>query len=113
VRAISTLVLVANGRSVIHAALKIAEGISKSDGIFDVFIVTARSGPQKARVLGRMLTRRLDASPYVIRLRGQEIEIETDPPLPVQFDGDVDGETPVRLRMLPGALQVVVPPDMA
>ena len=32
----------------------------------------------------------------------------TDPPLPVQYDGDVDGETPVRLRMLPAAVQIVV-----
>lgn len=109
VRAITPMVLVANGRSVIHAALRIADGISKSDGIFDVFIVTATSGPEKARVLGRMITRHLDASPYVIRLRGRDVRIETDPPLPVQFDGDVDGDTPVRLRMLPGALRVVVP----
>jgi YegS/Rv2252/BmrU family lipid kinase len=109
VRAVTPMVLVANGRSIIHSALRIAEGISKSDGVFDVFIVTARSGPQKARVVGRMVTRKLDASPFVIRLRGQEIAIETDPPLPVQFDGDVSGETPVRIRMLPGALRVVVP----
>jgi diacylglycerol kinase family enzyme len=110
VRAVTPMVLVANGRSIIHAALRIASGISKSDGIFDVFIVTAQSGPEKARVVGRMLTRDIDASPYVIRLRGREVEIETDPPLPVQFDGDVAGETPVRLEMMPGALQVVVPP---
>ncbi len=108
-RAISTMVLVANGRSIIHAALRIADGISKSDGMFDVFILTARTGPEKMRVLGRLITRDLDASPYVIRLRGQEVEIETDPPLPVQFDGDVAGETPVRLRMLPGAVRIVVP----
>lgn len=109
VRAITTMVLVANGPSVIHPSLQIAEEISTSDGIFDVFIVTARSGVQKAGVFGRMVTRRIDASPHVIRLRGRDIEIETDPPLPVQFDGDVDGETPVRLRMLPGAVRVLVP----
>lgn len=109
VRAISTMILVANGRSIIHSALRIADGISTSDGVFDVFIVTARSAQEKARVLGRLITRDLDASPFVIRLRGQAVEIETDPPLPVQFDGDVDGETPVRLRILPGAVQVMVP----
>jgi diacylglycerol kinase (ATP) len=109
VRAISPMVLVANGRSIIHASLRIADGISKSDGIFDVFIVTARTGPEKARVVAKLVARDLDSSPYVIRLRGRDVVIETDPPLPVQFDGDVDGETPVRLAMMPGALQVVVP----
>lgn len=111
VRAISPMVLVANGPSVIHPALTIAQDVSTSDGVFDVFIVTARTGPQKAGVLGRMARKRIDESPHVIRLRGKEIEIATEPPLPVQFDGDVGGETPVRLRMLPGALQVVVPPS--
>src|SRR5690606_32188864 len=89
VRAITTMVLVANGRSIIHSSLRIADGISKSDGVFDVFIVTARSGPEKARLLGHLIKRDIDASPHVIRLRGQEVRIETDPSLPVQFDGDV------------------------
>ncbi len=110
VRAITTMVLVANGPSVIHPSLRIASEISVSDGVFDVFMITARSGAEKAGVLGRMFTRQIDASPHVIRLRGREVVIETDPPLPVQFDGDVDGETPVQLRMLPGAVRLVVPP---
>ena len=110
VRAITTMVLVANGRSIIHSSLRIADGISKSDGVFDVFIVTARSGPDKARLLGHLIKRDIDASPHVIRLRGQEVRIETDPSLPVQFDGDVHGETPVHLRMLPGAVRVLAPP---
>ncbi len=108
-RAKSPLVLVANGKSVVHPALKLARGISKGDGAFDVFIVTAEGPIQMARALARAATRRLDRSPYVIRLRGIEVAFDADPPLPVQFDGDVDGETPVTLRVLPGAIRVIVP----
>jgi YegS/Rv2252/BmrU family lipid kinase len=109
VRTTSPLVLVANGRSVLHTALKIASGISKSDGVFDVFIVTALSAPEKAKVLSSFIRHSLDQSPYVIRMRGSEVEIAADPPLPVQFDGDVAGTTPLTLRLLPGALRVIVP----
>jgi diacylglycerol kinase family enzyme len=37
------------------------------------------------------------------------VRLEADPPLPVQFDGDVAGETPIAMELQPGALQVVVP----
>ena len=31
------------------------------------------------------------------------------PPLPVQGDGDYIGETPIEMRVLPGAVKVAVP----
>lgn len=105
----SPLVLVANGRSVAHPKLTIAEGISKSDGVFDVFIVTAVRPVSLARVLGRLATRHIDRSPYVTRLQGKRVTIESEPELPVEFDGDVDGATPITVELMPGALQVVVP----
>lgn len=109
VHALSPLVLVANGKSVVHPWMKIAHGISSGDGVFDVFIVTAQGPMQLARVLWRAATRSLDRTPYVIRLRGAEVELDAEPALPVQFDGDVDGMTPVRFSVLHGAIRVVVP----
>lgn len=109
IRATSPLVLVANGRSVMQPSIHIAPGISKSDGVFDVFVVTCNRPIEKARVLGRFLTRQLDRSPFVKRLRGKHVELRAEPPLPVQFDGDVDGETPVTFDILEGVLHIVVP----
>ncbi|MDQ4045594.1 MAG: diacylglycerol kinase family lipid kinase [Chloroflexota bacterium] len=109
VSARSPLVLVANGRAVAHPKLAIATGISSSDGMFDVFIVTATGLIPLARVLGRLAMRQLDHSPYVTRLRGKRVTIDAEPSLPVEFDGDVDGSTPVELEIIPGALDVVVP----
>ena len=108
-RARSPLVLVANGKSVVHPMMKLARGVSKADGVFDVFIVTATGPIQLMRVLGGAATMRLDRSPFVIRLRGVEIAFDAEPALPVQFDGDVDGVTPVGFRVLPDAIRVIVP----
>jgi len=109
VRAMSPLVLVANGKSVVHPSMKIAHGISKADGVFDVFIVTAQGPLQLASVLWQAARRNLDRSRFVTRLRGAEVELDAEPALPVQFDGDVDGVTPVRFCVLHGAIRVVVP----
>lgn len=109
ITAVSPLVMIANGRSVVRPSMKIAPGISKSDGFLDVFVVTALSPAAKLRVLGRFATHQLDRSPFVTRLRGRHVELDADPPLPVQLDGDVTGETPITFDIQPGALQVVVP----
>lgn len=109
VRAESPLVMVANGRSVAHPEFHISPDISTSDGVFDVFVITGTGPVEIFGVLGRFMTRRLDRSPYVTRLRGTHVELIADPPLPVQFDGDVDGETPVTCDILEGALRIVVP----
>ena len=42
-------------------------------------------------------------------MRGSDIRIEADPPLPVQFDGEtVERFTPFRVRMMKGAARFVV-----
>jgi len=42
--------------------------------------------------------------------RGTRIAIESDAPVPVEVDGDFQGETPVTLEVLPGAARAVAPP---
>lgn len=44
------------------------------------------------------------------RLSGTTVELDADPPLPVQVDGDLAGTTPLRATILPAALRVAVPP---
>lgn len=41
--------------------------------------------------------------------QARQIQIEVDPPQPVQVDGEMVADTPVRARVLPGALKVIVP----
>ena len=42
--------------------------------------------------------------------QGKEIVVSSDPPSIVQCDGEMIGETPKRISILPAAIQVVVPP---
>jgi diacylglycerol kinase (ATP) len=39
----------------------------------------------------------------------RSIAINADRPLPVQADGDVIGQTPVHVQVVPKAVQIIVP----
>jgi diacylglycerol kinase family enzyme len=41
--------------------------------------------------------------------QGKEMTIDTDPDQPVWTDGEYTCRTPISLKVLPGALRVVVP----
>lgn len=40
-----------------------------------------------------------------------KVEVETDPPLPIDVDGEIRGRTPVTISLLPNALHVLVDQD--
>jgi diacylglycerol kinase (ATP) len=105
----SPLVLVANGGSIIAPGLTLYPGIRKDDGLLDVLVFTPRGPFQIARTLGRGVTRGLARSPFVLRLPARRVEITTDPPVPIQLDGDVASNTPALFTIQPGAIRVVVP----
>lgn len=49
------------------------------------------------------------STPGLLAFTTQEVEINTSRPQPLVLDGDLCGETPVRLRLLRAALKVCVP----
>ncbi|HEY3690924.1 MAG TPA: YegS/Rv2252/BmrU family lipid kinase [Pseudonocardiaceae bacterium] len=52
--------------------------------------------------------RTLTAAPF---LATDDLWLDTDPPLPLDIDGEIRGHTPVRIRIAPNALRVMVTPD--
>ncbi|MDP9470089.1 MAG: hypothetical protein M3Q71_05390 [Chloroflexota bacterium] len=106
----SPLVLVANGGSIITPRLTLYPGFRKDDGYLDVLIFTASNPIRVVRTLGRLATRHLDCSPFVLHRRARRVTLSADPPLPVQLDGDVVTRTPVSFTLDPMALVVIVPP---
>ena len=105
----SPLVLVANGPSVIAPLIQLDTRIRFDDGRLDVLVVTATRPVELARVLARMAMRRMMDSPYVESFTTESVEIEADPPIAVQLDGDVAGATPVRFTIDPGSVRIITP----
>ena len=52
--------------------------------------------------------RSLDEAAFITT---REVRVETDPPMPVDVDGEIRGRTPVTVTLLPNALRVMVPLD--
>jgi YegS/Rv2252/BmrU family lipid kinase len=50
-------------------------------------------------------------SPHVHLLSGTEVEVHAEPTAPVQMDGDVVGDTPLRCAVVPAAISLIVPPS--
>ena len=105
----SPLVLVANGSSVIAPQLQLDSRIKYDDGLLDVLFVTATTPIEMANVLARIAMRQMGGSPHVVSFTTRDVTIEATPDIPVQFDGDVVGTTPVRLKVDPRSVQIIVP----
>jgi diacylglycerol kinase family enzyme len=103
------MVLIANCGEIIPPFLKLRDGILPDDGLFDVVVVNAATVVEGMDVLWRMLTGRVDTDERLWFARGRHVSVETDRPRPVQLDGDPCGSTPLSVRILPAAMNVVLP----
>lgn len=106
----SPMVLVANGSSIIVPQIRLDSRIRYDDGLLDVLVVTATNPAELARVLADIGRRRLIDSPHVQWFQTRDVEIDANPEIAVQLDGDVAHHTPVRFTVAPSAVSVIVPP---
>jgi diacylglycerol kinase (ATP) len=107
----AAMVLVANCGEVIPPFVKLGPGIRPDDGFLDVIVLRANNFAQSVRAvwdLLRVTPGSLDAG-YVGYARGREVRVETEPVQPVQLDGEPGGETPFIAKVVPGAIQIMVP----
>jgi diacylglycerol kinase family enzyme len=105
----SPMVLVANGAGVIRPSLYVYPGISSSDGWLDLIAITASNPTAIAGVVARFASRTMDRSPHIIHARCKRVSIKSNPPMPIQVDGDVIGATDVEIEVLPGRARMIVP----
>ena len=78
-----------------------------SDGYFDV-LIWRDIDLSYSSVVASIKNKETVADLYH-HWRAKEITIKTDQPQPIQGDGEVWGNTPISIKVLPGALRVLVP----
>ena len=78
-----------------------------SDGYFDVLVWRDIDLSPSAVVTS--IKNKETLSDVYKHWRAKEITIETDQPQPIQGDGEVWGPTPISIKVLPGAMRVLVP----
>lgn len=84
--------------------------IRMDDGQIEVCTVRARNLLDYLEAAWGLLTGRQRRAPQIRCLRaGRSVTVNADEPLPVQADGEVIGQIPVEVRIVPGGIRVVVP----
>jgi diacylglycerol kinase (ATP) len=109
IRGRSILTLVSNVQ--MYAFFPLARRARLDDGLLDVFVFKGLGLSYILRHAIMIFSGRHLQDPRVIQRQAAEITVRTEPRVPVQADGDPVGTTPVRLRVVPGALRILVPPQ--
>jgi diacylglycerol kinase family enzyme len=91
--------------------LSLSPDISVSDGLLDLFVMRGLDPKSLASAVASIADSPLDPDSFR-HWQAKEITIATDPPRAVIGDGESWGETPVSIKVLPGAVQVITPPEV-
>ena len=103
-------VLLANSGTLGASGLRWGPGVRVDDGKIDVCILRARTLLNFLSVGWSVIQGRHKEDRNIQYLTAHRtVAVSTDRPLPVQGDGEVIGETPLEVRVVPGSLRVVVP----
>ena len=84
--------------------------ISVGDGLLDVVIVRSTAFIAMITSADAYSVQKPDES-FFYHWQAREIVIDTTPPQPVQVDGELAGETPITVRVVPNAVRVLVPEE--
>lgn len=93
------------------AGMRIAPAARVDDGLLDVVVVQAMGRARFLWCLPRVFRGTHCALPEVLTWRAREVRVETETPLPVLVDGDVQTATPLHIRIAPARAQLWWPGD--
>ncbi len=100
--------LIANAGSLGLPGLSLAPDISISDGLLDIFCLRGLDLASLSALAKSVANQPLDPE-HLGRWQVREATLVSDPPQPVVGDGESWGETPVTIKVLPGAIRVIIP----
>lgn len=79
------------------------------DGWLDLCLFQASSPGESLRQAAAVVAGRHASHPGVAHMRARKFELQCDPPVALQLDGDPAGQSPVQIEIAPGALTVAAP----
>jgi YegS/Rv2252/BmrU family lipid kinase len=111
VRIRATEVLVSNGALLREPSFPLGPRQLYQDGKFDVYILTARSLIDYLKIIWNFIAHAGKGRSDLRHLSVEKMVAinSLSSPQPVQADGEVIGQTPVEVKVIPSAIRVVVP----
>ncbi len=106
----ATEIFVANYGMVGFTAIENVLNVKPDDGKVDLLIFRARTILDLPSLFWQAFIKHQERAPKYRQISAaKSISIRTNPPIPVQADGELIGETPVEVRVLPRTVRVIVP----
>lgn len=107
------VLLVVIGNSQLYGGvLKVTHRATIDDGLLDVCVIKGNGLLSGLVQVFSILRRRYSVNPEIEYYRARTIHVTARSALPLQVDGDTIGYTPVRVDVVPGALQALMPDDL-
>jgi diacylglycerol kinase (ATP) len=100
--------IVTNMGSIGMLGATLANNISVSDGLLDVILIRNADVASLGELVGSM-TGWAGPANLLPHWQVRNVSVAADPPQKVTADGEVLGSTPVDIKVLPGAIRVIVP----
>lgn len=89
--------------------MKVAPDARLDDGLFDICLIKEASVGEFVRAFPSVFRGEHLNHPKVEMFRARRVEVASEMALPVLVDGEVRGQTPVVLEIVPAALQIRTP----
>ncbi|MEP7288378.1 MAG: diacylglycerol kinase family protein [Chloroflexota bacterium] len=99
---------VANSGSLGQTGLSLAPSIDVSDGLLDVIVINKADLGSILGVMRSVVTHNEDES-VLQHWQAREINVVADPPQSVQMDGEIIGQTPLHVKVIPEAVNIIIP----
>ncbi len=99
--------LIANVGSLGRLNLVLNSSVKPDDGLLDVMMLNTR--PETIVSIAASVIQLDNFTAALQHWQGREIVVRSTPPQQVQGDGELLGDTPFTARVVPGAVQVIVP----
>jgi len=106
-------VAVINVGEIHGSGIAIGEEVSPHDGKLDLAIASTRGSLGIFRLLWQILTKNFKNSSELKFFTASRIKVSAKPPLKLEIDGEVIGETPFEAEVVPDGAHLIVPREYA
>ncbi len=104
-----SLLVSVNNTPAFGMTFMVAPNASLEDGLMDISLYPGFSKADLIAYFARIANEGFSDDGRIQRYRAHKVKIMADPPQDVMADGIMLGQTPAKIRILPGALRVLVP----
>lgn len=101
--------LICNSANLGRPGMSLSPKTSVRDGLLDVFVLTSTALPSLLQLAASVVGSGEVVGANLQQWQAREIHLVAEPNQVVQLDGEVQGETPLTVSVIPAAVEIIVP----